>query len=649
MFQVNVNKNMVEVTSTEPITSGSQNVYVVEFTFSEEWETLEKTAVFRSSKSCEEDIIVNVLLDETNRCMIPWEVMESADSELTLGVFGVRDGSIVLPTVWAEGGIVLQGVTTGKDIEPPTPSVYEQILSELAEIKEDISGGGGGDDPDNPSTDFNGPVKTWWSPKLTKQTDKGMSTSASGTNAAINPETGKLENAFGWKAFDNDPNTCFSDKDNITKVPEVTLYFSTTAFKDYNSIPKIGGFSFSPYKGSIVEFQNAFPKQISIYGKETGDSTSEFKLITVVDMPEEKTYNVVINEPTRYRDYQFAITELRSTESTVVTIGDILLYGYDPADKDRPMELETEPIPGGASTNKPLEPYSLQESVVGTWIDGRPIYQAVVYLNQMISLKDGQKQYDISAFYNREDSWGHIAIELYSNYGMPLNGRMIADSDGNAKAVFSYTFTFIPGGIQFHVIPYVLEEGFSDFIYAEYAKIRYIKYVDNPNLVRWSPKANSNIDPYPIVGTEPIDARHDLYMAFDGNDKYYYAVEGADSYAIYSAYLMIDMLKPVSIYGVSIDHPYAGEAFEKGLPTGAELYGSNDGETWEHIAHGESDNVSVINPIEFSFSGNGCYTFRYYKFTNFSNQRTDMSTKCYLGDVTFMLKEEDANGMPVGH
>lgn len=137
MFLVEVDKVITNITQVEQMTSGSQNVYVVNFKFSNEWAFLKRTAVFRQGET-----IVNILLDDDNRCMIPWEVMQTPFVEVEVGVFGVKGDDVVLPTVWASMGSMLQGVITGEEpLEPPTPSVYEQLLLKWTTIEEQIESG----------------------------------------------------------------------------------------------------------------------------------------------------------------------------------------------------------------------------------------------------------------------------------------------------------------------------------------------------------------------------------------------------------------------------------------------------------------------------------------------------------------------------
>lgn len=136
MFIVECQKNQAKVRQTEPITSGSKNVYVVQFNLSEEWDSLVATAVFMAGNR-----IINVLLDEDRECMIPWEVMQYAGEQVMVGVFGTMDGNVVLPTIWASMGNLQQGVTTGIPQGEPTPSAYVQVLNELQKIKKQIQDG----------------------------------------------------------------------------------------------------------------------------------------------------------------------------------------------------------------------------------------------------------------------------------------------------------------------------------------------------------------------------------------------------------------------------------------------------------------------------------------------------------------------------
>lgn len=123
MFVLRADKNKLAVRQLELVTSGSVNVYTVRFEFSEDWAGMTRTAVFRAGGEAR-----CVLLDEANTCAIPWEVLGEPNLFLFAGVYGARDGAVVLPTVWASLGAILCGVTTGESAQPPTPDLWAQEL-----------------------------------------------------------------------------------------------------------------------------------------------------------------------------------------------------------------------------------------------------------------------------------------------------------------------------------------------------------------------------------------------------------------------------------------------------------------------------------------------------------------------------------------
>lgn len=126
MFILYAEKNKTVVRKKELITSGSVNVYSVQFEFSADWDGLDKTAVFRAG-----DCSIAVLLSSDHRCNIPWEVLQKPNLHLYAGVCGTRGDNIVLPTIYVDFGVILEGATAGEIVRPPTPSVYEQILDAI--------------------------------------------------------------------------------------------------------------------------------------------------------------------------------------------------------------------------------------------------------------------------------------------------------------------------------------------------------------------------------------------------------------------------------------------------------------------------------------------------------------------------------------
>lgn len=144
------------------VTSGSVNVYLVQFAFSTDWDELDKTAVFRAG-----DTKISVVLDATNRCQIPWEVLENRGRPLEAGVYGTKNGTVVLPTIWATLGTIKEGTSPGENTQPPTPDVYSQILAaaskaeQIAQSVRDDADSGAFDGPPGASP-YIGENGNWW-------------------------------------------------------------------------------------------------------------------------------------------------------------------------------------------------------------------------------------------------------------------------------------------------------------------------------------------------------------------------------------------------------------------------------------------------------------------------------------------------------
>ena len=110
MFILYANKNMLSLRQREPDTSGSVNVYSVLFEFSDDWDGLARTAVFRAGQESR-----SILLGPDNQCDIPWEVLGTGGTYLYAGVCGTRGGEVVLPTVFAFLGKISEGATAGEE------------------------------------------------------------------------------------------------------------------------------------------------------------------------------------------------------------------------------------------------------------------------------------------------------------------------------------------------------------------------------------------------------------------------------------------------------------------------------------------------------------------------------------------------------
>ncbi len=144
MFRVQVDKTTPRVIETESVTSGSSNVYDMEFVFSPDWDGFEKTVIFLLNPGTDgsSQASFDVILDESNRCKLPWELFEEPDNEIYFGVFGIKDTHTILPTTAVSLTTVIRGVLRS-DTAPsdPSPDVYQQILAKVSEIYEAIASG----------------------------------------------------------------------------------------------------------------------------------------------------------------------------------------------------------------------------------------------------------------------------------------------------------------------------------------------------------------------------------------------------------------------------------------------------------------------------------------------------------------------------
>lgn len=125
-IKVSVTGHTATVTQEQLPVSGTVGL-PVEFTFDEVWTGLEKTAVFRVDGKTMDRL--NVARETT----VPWELLQKTGCMLYCGVFGCNaDGSLQIPTVWVELGVIQSGADPCKD-ENANPSlpVWQQLTEDV--------------------------------------------------------------------------------------------------------------------------------------------------------------------------------------------------------------------------------------------------------------------------------------------------------------------------------------------------------------------------------------------------------------------------------------------------------------------------------------------------------------------------------------
>ena len=94
----------------------------IELSFDREWVGLTKMAVFRG-------VVTKDVIIIGNRITIPAECVAEPGHRLQVGFYGVRDGSLAIPTIWADLGAILDAADPHVDTSTdPALPVWAQIL-----------------------------------------------------------------------------------------------------------------------------------------------------------------------------------------------------------------------------------------------------------------------------------------------------------------------------------------------------------------------------------------------------------------------------------------------------------------------------------------------------------------------------------------
>lgn len=85
---------------------------------------------------------IEILLDDTDTCDIPWEMLTDPGKRVALGAYGVKigeDKQIRLPTIWVKLDQIAEGVLYGMEGKEPTPDIYQQFIEALNKIPTPMS------------------------------------------------------------------------------------------------------------------------------------------------------------------------------------------------------------------------------------------------------------------------------------------------------------------------------------------------------------------------------------------------------------------------------------------------------------------------------------------------------------------------------
>lgn len=136
MFQINARGNIISVQEAEPITSGSVSVYKCHFVFDSAWDGFFKSAVFRVGSMSRTEP-----LDSEDTCEIPWELLvkKNVGLPVEVSVYGTKDEVEILPTIWDKLGRIRAGSEPGDEVKDPTPSTFDRIATLVKSYGEKVS------------------------------------------------------------------------------------------------------------------------------------------------------------------------------------------------------------------------------------------------------------------------------------------------------------------------------------------------------------------------------------------------------------------------------------------------------------------------------------------------------------------------------
>ena len=130
MIKVIYNKVCGRCVQSEPLTSGMVG-QPIELEYSSDFNGLTLTAVFTNGKTTVD------VLNPGNQCVIPHEVLDTVGTLVKVGIYAVRGNELVIPTVYANIGVVQKGADPSGDVSAdPTLPVWAQTQAMIGNLND---------------------------------------------------------------------------------------------------------------------------------------------------------------------------------------------------------------------------------------------------------------------------------------------------------------------------------------------------------------------------------------------------------------------------------------------------------------------------------------------------------------------------------
>lgn len=131
-IKVLVHEQSLRVIEGPKIASRGVNENYIKFMFDSSWTGFGKVAIFYMEE--DEDSVYQAAVDSNGLAPIPWEVT-SLDGKLCFGVAGTNN-NVVYTTEIIKYNIVKGAPISGSESEPPSPTIYQQMLSLVGQIQQ---------------------------------------------------------------------------------------------------------------------------------------------------------------------------------------------------------------------------------------------------------------------------------------------------------------------------------------------------------------------------------------------------------------------------------------------------------------------------------------------------------------------------------
>ena len=131
---VTVSGQNLHITQAPKIAAQGVNENYLVLSFDESWSGFGKAALFYREE--DEDTVYESAVDGYGRALVPHEVTDQ-DGKICFGICGVKD-DVVFTTEILKYKIVKGRYTAGEETTPPTPGIYEQMLTIAGTITTDF-------------------------------------------------------------------------------------------------------------------------------------------------------------------------------------------------------------------------------------------------------------------------------------------------------------------------------------------------------------------------------------------------------------------------------------------------------------------------------------------------------------------------------